>query len=69
MNETKPWWQSRTIIASGVALVGVVARVVGHELTPTDEAAVVYAVTTLITVGGTLVAIWGRTVALKPISK
>lgn len=67
MNETKPWWTSKTIIASGVALIGVGARIVGHELTAADEATLVDAVTTLMTVGGTLVAIWGRTVAVTPI--
>lgn len=69
MNEPKPWWASKTIIASGVALIGVGARFVGHELTAADEAALVEAVSTLMTVGGLLVAIWGRTVAVKPISK
>jgi len=62
-SDTKPWYQSKTIVASLIAVGGVLARLLGHEITETDQAALVDIVTTLATVGGSLFAIYGRVVA------
>ena len=67
MNQTKPWWTSKTIIASVVAVVGIAIRLGGYELAEADQAVVTDVVGTLMTGVGSLVAIWGRMVATKPI--
>ena len=69
MNETKPWWQSQTIIASVVAMLGVALRLAGKELSSADQAAIVNAAGILMNVGGSLWAIYGRVIATTVISK
>lgn len=69
MNETKPWWTSKTIIGAIVAVIGVGIRLAGYELAEADQAVVTEAVGTLFNVGGSLFAIYGRVTAAAAIGK
>lgn len=65
--ESKYWFQSKTIIGSAVAVLGVIARLLGYEIAEADQAALVDIAATLATIGGSSLAIWGRAVASKTI--
>jgi len=57
---SKPWWASKTIIGSGVALLATVATLLGHPI-PTDLSTQI--VDVLVGAGGiigSLIAIIGR---------
>ncbi len=69
MNETKLWWQSQTIIASVVAMLGFALRLAGKQLSSADEAAIVDAAGVLMNIGGSLWAIYGRVTATTAIGK
>lgn len=67
-SDVKPWWQSRAIIGSLVAIFAVVARLLGYNLANADELALIEAITTIAGVAGSVVALYGRVKATKTIS-
>ncbi len=69
MNETKPWWQSQTIYGVIIAMLGVVGRLLGYELTEADQHTLVSIVSTLIEGVGAVWAIIGRVRATAVIAK
>lgn len=64
--ETKPWYQSRTIIGAAVVVVAQVGKLFGWTLGTEDADALV---NDLLTFLGAALAIYGRVKAAKPISK
>jgi hypothetical protein len=60
--------QSKTIIAASVGLLASIGEAVGVPAGAIDPGSVTDAVMTLVTVGSLVMAIWGRTVADKPIT-
>lgn len=63
----KQWWQSKTIIAALVTLIAVVLDILGFNFGADDQSQLVDIILKILEVGGTLGAIWGRTVASKNI--
>lgn len=63
--DAKAWYQSKTIIG---ALVAVLAALLGVAGVDVNQPVVVEVVLKLVEVGGSLVAIYGRVKADKPIS-
>lgn len=65
---TKPWYTSKTIWGGIVALMSLLLTFTGQMgLTPTAQSGLIE-ILTLLGSSGALVAIWGRIVAVKPIS-
>jgi len=73
MNETKPWYQSKTIIGGAVTLAATVAAIFGVEVDEQTQAVIVdqgVAIGTAVaTVIGGVLAIYGRLKASKGIGK
>lgn len=74
MEDSKPWYQSRTILGGAVAAVAGGAQLIGYTITPADQVALVDAATqigmlatSVVSLVGGAVAIWGRIVASKAI--
>lgn len=65
--DTKSWWQSRTIIGSLIAVLAVLARLLGYEIGDADQAALIDGASTLAGLVGGGLAIWGRVAATKAI--
>lgn len=65
--ETKPWYQSKTIWASLVALAAVIAQALGLSIGEEDQAALVDAILNAVAIAGTFIAVYGRTKATKSI--
>ncbi|WP_295806150.1 hypothetical protein [uncultured Nitratireductor sp.] len=60
MNETKPWYLSRTIWASMVTIAATAASMMGYPLGDIDSAAVSEGLLQAITAISGLIAIFGR---------
>lgn len=60
MNDVKPWYQSKTIWASIVSLVAVIAAAFGLDIDDAVQTAFVEAALQLVAVGGSLIAVFGR---------
>ena len=60
MNTFKPWYLSRTIWGSIVALVAAAASAFGMEIDDATQSAFVDVALQLVAVGGSLVAVVGR---------
>lgn len=69
MEDVKPWWQSRTIWASIVAVLAVVAGYFRFELVEADQAALVDAITSIIGAVAGVLAIYTRAKATTKIGK
>lgn len=65
MNDQKPWWQSRSVIGSVVAILAVIAGFFHVIVAPEVQSQLVDAVLALVTVAGALVALVGRIIATK----
>lgn len=63
--DSKPWWQSKTIIGSAIAVLATVAGFFGVSLGADDQSQIVEIVSTLGAVGGSILAIVGRLTADK----
>jgi len=63
-NQTKPWWQSRTVLGVIVmAVSGVAAQTGIAEVTAADQAAIVDWLLNAVGIGAAGFAIWGRIIA------
>ncbi|MGI9365321.1 MAG: hypothetical protein ACR2O8_09075 [Rhizobiaceae bacterium] len=60
MNDVKPWYQSKTIWASIVSLVAVIAAAFGVNIDESMQTAFVEAALQFVAVGGALIAVIGR---------
>jgi hypothetical protein len=69
MDDLKPWWASRTIWASIIAVVAVIAGYFRYDIAPADQASLVDAITTGVGVVAGLIAIVTRIGATKQIGK
>lgn len=67
MNETKPFYASKGIIGSLIAVAALGANLVGFEITPADQAALSDNILNGVAIVGALIAIWGRITATKKI--
>jgi uncharacterized membrane protein len=63
MEQTKPWYKSRTIWAAIVTLISTVSAAVGIVITPDEELMIVEGILTIIAAIGAVATIWGRFVA------
>ncbi len=68
MIDEKPWWQSRTIWASLVAVIAVVLGYFGYDIGGEDQAGLVEAISSGVAIVGSLIAIITRIGATKTIS-
>jgi hypothetical protein len=69
MDDIKPWWASRTIWASIIAVVAVIAGYFRYDIAAADQAALVDAISTGVGVVAGLIAIVTRIGATKQIGK
>ena len=67
MDETKVWWQSRTILASIVTVIALIAGGFNLTIDTQTQGEVVELVSVVVGVVGSAVAIWGRVKASKTI--
>jgi hypothetical protein len=65
----EPWYQSRVILGSIVAILGGVLQLYGYSFSAEDQAMVVDVIGQGITFAGTLFALYGRLVAKKPLGQ
>ena len=63
MNDFKPWYASRTIWGSIIALVAAVASAFGVEIDQQMQSTVVESALQLVAIGGSIVAVFGRMTA------
>ena len=63
MNDFKPWYASRTIWGSIIALVAAVASAFGVEIDQQLQTSVVESLLQLVAIGGSIVAVFGRMTA------
>lgn len=68
MDETKPWWQSRTIWGSIAVLLVLVIKLIkpDAEVTDTELLDVIMATVGIV---GSIMAIWGRIAAQKRLTR
>ena len=71
LNYIKAALQSKTIWGIVIAAIPPVSKAIGHEIAPSDATGLVnaaqMAISTALTVGGTVLAIWGRSGAKGPL--
>lgn len=67
MQDTKPWYSSRTILGSLIAVAAALAGVVGISIDQDTQSMMVDAILQIVTVGGSILAIFGRLSADKRI--
>lgn len=60
VTNTKAWWQSKTIIGSGVAVLATIAGFFNVTLGPDVQSQIVEVVSTMGAVIGSIIAIVGR---------
>jgi len=60
MNDFKPWYRSRTILGSIVAIIAAATSAFGIDIDGATQTAFIDVVLQLVTVGGSLVAVVGR---------
>ena len=63
MNETKPWYQSKSVWGSIITIASMVAAVAGSPITPEDQQSLVTLTTTAAGSVGAILALVGRLVA------
>ncbi len=63
MNETKPWYQSKSVWGSIITIASMVAAVAGSPVNPADQQALVTLTTTAAGAVGGILALVGRLVA------
>lgn len=67
MQETKTFTQSKSIIGSIIAIVAMSLGMIGYEVSPGDQQQMVQVISHMVTLLGSLIAIYGRVVATKEI--
>ena len=68
MNETKKWYQSKTVWGSVVTIAAAVAGVFGYGIDADTQGRIVENISSVIAAVGGLFALFGRLVADKKIS-
>lgn len=69
MDDSKPWYQSKTVIASIVAVVAVIAGYFGYDIGGAEQAGLVEAIFAGVGVVASLLAAFFRITATKQIGK
>ena len=67
--DTLPWWKSKTVIASLVAVIAVVAGYFGYDIGGAEQSGLVESIASGIAVVGSLLAAFFRITATKQIGK
>ena len=67
-NETKSWYQSKTIWASVITVLAVGLGYVGYEISPTDQGELVETASSIVAMITSLITIYGRVKATKTIA-
>lgn len=67
MDETKPWYMSKTVWGGLIAVAAGAAGAFGYTIAPDDQAQIVDAVVAVATVVGGLLAVFGRVKASKAV--
>lgn len=65
--ESKPWWQSKSVIGGLVALAAGIAGIFGVVMSPDDQAITTEAILGIAGAIGGLLAVYGRIKASKSI--
>lgn len=63
MDDFKPWYTSKTIWGSIIALIAAVASAFGVEIDQHMQSTVVEAALQLVAIGGSILAVFGRMTA------
>jgi len=63
----KPWWQSRGVWGAGAGIIASLAGLAGIALDEQDRALLVDAAVLASTLAGSVLALWGRIAAKRPI--
>lgn len=63
MNDFKPWYASRTIWGSIIALLAAVASAFGVEIDQQMQTTFIESVLQLVAIGGSMLAVFGRMTA------
>ena len=69
MENKKKWYQSKTIIGGLVAMLGIILKAFGFEITLNDQMSLIDVVAEIGSYGGIIFAIYGRVKATKEIVK
>ncbi len=64
-----PWWKSKTVIASIVAVLAVIVGYFGYDIGGAEQASIVEDITSLVAVIGSLLAAIFRVTATKQVGK
>jgi len=67
MEETKPWYQSKTIWSSIVVLMSVIAGTVGYDISQAEQIEITELILAAVSAAGALAAIVSRKLAIKKI--
>lgn len=67
MDETKSWYMSKTVWGGLIAVAAGAAGAFGYTVAPDDQAQIVEAIVAIATVGGGLLAVFGRVKASKAV--
>jgi len=67
MEDTKGWWQSKTILASLVTVIVLIAGAFNYSIDAQTQEGIVELATVIVGVVSSAVAIYGRIVASKTI--
>lgn len=68
MDDTKKWFQSRSVWASIIAVVAIAANALGQTISPEDQTGLIDGIFGIVAAGSSLAAIWGRLVAKKSLT-
>ncbi len=67
MNGNKPWYTSKTIWGSLIAMIAGIGGAFGLDLDPQTQAGLVDGILKIVSAAGSLLAIYGRFSATQPI--
>jgi len=67
MTNSKPWYTSKTIWGSLIAMMAGIASAFGFDLDGQSQAGLVDGILMLISAAGSLLAVYGRFAATRPI--
>ena len=69
MEDVKPWWQSKTIWASIIAVAAVIAGYFRYDIASADQAVLVDSITTVVGAIAGVFAVYTRVTATSKIGK
>ncbi len=67
MTNSKPWYTSKTIWGSLIAMIAGIGSAFGFEIDPQSQAGLVDSILKLVSAAGSLLAVYGRFSATQPI--